>query len=183
MNFRGAHCFNKYVDAVFYSYAEEESDHIKLAMFIDESQLITKKRVADNAKTAAVQAEIALDRFVRESRKLGCTVFIMSQSIKDFSYDSASVRQNTNTKIFLRNSDREVDYAGDFISDGRQIINLSPGTALIHNSEWGVVKVKVRTPFSKVWESSAEDTRKIVSGPEIHERANLNRCLGISKFS
>ena len=165
--------FKQIIDAVFASFSEE-SDHLKLAMFVDESQLFTKKRVADNAKAAALQAEIALDRFVRESRKLGCTVFIMSQSIKDFSHDSASVRQNTNTKIFLRNSDREVDYAGDFISDGRQIINLSPGTAIIHNSEWGIVKVKVRPPFSKVWEYSAEDTRRVVSGSEIFNSSNLD---------
>lgn len=156
--------FCKILDSVFSFYSRGEREFIKFALFVDESQLLTKKRVSDNAKAAALNAEISLDRFVRESRKFGCTAFIMSQSIKDFSHETASVRQNTNTKVFLRNSDREIDYANDFLSNGREIINLSPGTAFIHNSEWGVVKVKVRPPFSKVWDYSAEDTRMIVSG-------------------
>jgi hypothetical protein len=103
---------------------------------------------------------------VRESRKYGCCVINVSQTIKDFARDSASIRQNTNTKIFLHNSDREIDYAADFIGDGRQIIKLAPATAIIFNPAWGVIKVKIRPPYSKVWDFSAEDTKKLVASGE-----------------
>lgn len=151
-------------NAVFTSFMSEESEELQLIEETEEAQLFTKKRVPEEAKTAASKAENSLDRYVREGRKYGCSAFIISQTIKDFSHDSASIRQNTNTKAFLRNSDREVDYASDFIGDGRQLIHLSPGIVFIHNSEWGLIKVKVRPPLSKVFEFSAIDTRKIVSG-------------------
>ena len=65
--------------------------------------------------------------------------------------------RTTNTKVFLRNSDREVDYAASFLGDGRQIIRLTPGRAIVHNSAWGAVTVQVRPPLSKVWELSERD--------------------------
>jgi len=155
--------FRQILDAVFKGYAGEESASVRLLIVIEEAQRFTKKRVSEDAKAAGEQAENALDRTVREGRKYGCCTFILSQTIRDFSYDSASIRQNTNTKIFLHNSDREVDYAANFIGDGRRIIQLTPGTAMIYNSAWGAVQVKVRPPLSKVWEFSAEDTRKLVT--------------------
>ena len=104
---------------------------------------------------------------VRESRKYGCCVINVSQTIKDFARDSASIRQNTNTKIFLHNSDREIDYAADFIGGGRQIVQLPPASAIIFNPAWGVIKVKIRPPYSKVWDFSAEETARIIQKPAI----------------
>ena len=147
-------------------HSKEESPITRLLIIVEEAQCFTKKRVDDNAKNAAEKAEVALDRMVRESRKYGCCVINVSQTIKDFARDSASIRQNTNTKIFLHNSDREIDYAADFIGDGRQIIQLPPGTAMIFNPAWGVIKVKIRPPYSKVWDFSAEDTKKLVTSGE-----------------
>lgn len=156
--------FGEILDAVFDACAVEESVGLRLLLFIEEAQRFTKKRVNEDAKAAGERAEIALDRTVREGRKYGCCTFIISQTIRDFAYDSASIRQNTNTKFFLHNSDREVDYAADFLGDGREIIRLKPGTAIVFNPAWAAVKVKVRPPLSKVWEFSAEDTRQLVSG-------------------
>ena len=113
--------FYNIIDAIFNDYSSEESATLRLLVVVEEAQRFTKKRVTEDAKAAGEQAENALDRIVREGRKYGCYVNIQSQSIKDFARDSASIRQNTNTKIFLHNSDREVDYAADFIGDGRQI--------------------------------------------------------------
>jgi len=104
---------------------------------------------------------------VREGRKYGCCVIIISQTIKDFARDSASIRQNTNTKIFLHNSDLEIDYAANFIENGRQLVQLAPATAIIFNPDWGVIKVKIRPPYSKVWDFSAEDTAKIIQKPAL----------------
>lgn len=153
---------SKILKAVLTDYAQEESDRLRLILYVDEAHLITKRRVDEQAKEAAGQAEMALDRLVREGRKYGICVVIASQTIKDFSHGSASVRQNTNTKIFLRNSDREVEYASDFIERGRDIIDLGVGEAFVHNAAWGVVKVRFRPPYSKVWDFGSDATRQII---------------------
>lgn len=158
--------FCNILNAVFEDYSREESTTLRLLIVVEEAQRFTKKRVTEDAASAGQQAENALDRIVREGRKYGCYVNIQSQSIKDFSRDSASIRQNTNTKIFLHNSDREVDYAADFIGDGRQIIRLQPATAIIYNSLWGAVTVKVRPPLSKVWDFSPEDMQRLLTSEE-----------------
>jgi hypothetical protein len=159
--------FTEILNSVFAFCSKEESPVTRLLIIIEEAQCFTKKRVDNNAKNSAEKAEVALDRMVRESRKYGCCVINISQTIKDFSRDSASIRQNTNTKIFLHNSDREIDYAADFIGDGRQIIKLPPGTAIIFNPSWGIIKVKIRPPYSKVWDFSAEDTAKFIQKPAL----------------
>lgn len=156
--------FRQILDGVFQDYSRQESEHLRLLIIIEEAQSFTKKRVADYAKSAAEQAEIILDRIVREGRKYGICVFIVSQAIKDFSRDTASTRQNTNTKFFLHNTDREIDYAADFIGDGRQIVHLPPASAIVYNPSWGVAKVRFRPPFSKVWDFGQEDTCTIVTG-------------------
>jgi len=158
--------FCRILNSVFEDYSREESTILRLLIVVEEAQRFTKKRVTQDAASAGQQAENALDRIVREGRKYGCFVNIQSQSIKDFSRDSASIRQNTNTKIFMHNSDREIDYASDFIGDGRQIIRLKPATAIIYNSLWGAVTVKVRPPFSKVWDFSPEDTQRLLTSEE-----------------
>ena len=158
--------FYDILNAIFEDYSSEESATLKLLIVVEEAQRFTKKRVAEDAKTAGEAAENALDRIVREGRKYGGYVNIQSQSIKDFARDSASIRQNTNTKIFLHNSDREVDYAADFIGNGRQIIQLKPATAIIYNSIWGAITVKVRPPLSKVWDFSADATKKLLASED-----------------
>lgn len=158
--------FTEILNAVFMLCLKEESPITRLLIIVEEAQCFTKKRVDDNAKKAAERAEIALDRMVREGRKYGCCVINISQTIKDFARDSASIRQNTNTKIFLHNSDREIDYAADFIGDGSRIIQLPPATAIIFNPAWGIIKVKIRPPYSKVWDFSAEETKRLVTSGE-----------------
>jgi len=76
----------------------------------------------------------------------------------------ASVRQMTTTKIFLRNSDREIEYANDIIGDGRQLIQLPTGTAIVHNAQWGVIRIRVRPPFSKVFELASAEVRQLAGG-------------------
>ncbi len=172
--------FRQILDAVFSRYANEESPSLRLMIFVEEAQNFTKRRVSDDAKNVGEQAEISLDRMIREGRKYGCCTVIISQSIRDFSHGSASIRQNTNTKIFLHNSDREIDYAADFIGNGRQIVQLRPGNAIFYNANWGSLEVKVRPPMSKVWEFSVEDVHKklhISSAPSIAISPEAKRLL------
>ena len=165
--------FREILDAVFEHYLGEESSSVRLLIVIEEAQRFTKRRVTEDAKAAGEQAENALDRTLREGRKYGCCAVIISQTIHDFAYGSASIRANTNTKLFLHNSDREIDYAADFIGDGRRIARLRPGTAILYNADWGTVEVKVRPPWSKVWEFSSQDMQRLLQ-PNSAPRTSLS---------
>jgi hypothetical protein len=87
--------FSQVLDAVFEAFAGEESESIRLLLVIEEAQRFTRKKVLEEARSAGSRAENALDRTVREGRKYGCCTVIISQTIRDFAYDTASVRQNT----------------------------------------------------------------------------------------
>ncbi|MFC1635682.1 helicase HerA domain-containing protein [Planctomycetota bacterium] len=154
--------FADILESVLDSLSTEESEIMRLLVVVEEAHQFTKQRTVTEAKQAAQRAENALDRFLREARKYGGCAMTISQCSKDFSRDSASVRQNTNTKVFMHNSDREVDYASTFIGDGRQITRLKPGMAIVYSPLWGAVTLKVRPPFSKVWDFGPEQTRKML---------------------
>jgi hypothetical protein len=150
------------LEAAFQSISAAESERPRLLIVVDEAQLLTRKRVDESAKDAAAQAERALDKIAREGRKYGMVLILVSQTIKDFSYELASLRQMTNTKIFLRNSDREIEYAADFVGDGRLLVQLPTGTALVHNANWGLHRIRVRPPYSKVYELREAEIRQLV---------------------
>lgn len=154
--------FAAIMDGAFQACTRQQALTVRLLIIVEEAQLFTRRRVAPEVRQAGARAENALDRIIREGRKYGICVVVASQSIKDFSHDVASIRQNTNTKVFFRNADREVDYAADFLGDGRKIIGLRPGTCLIHNASLGVLSVRVRPPYSKLWEFGPEETREIL---------------------
>ncbi|MBM4103120.1 MAG: DUF87 domain-containing protein [Planctomycetes bacterium] len=169
--------FADIINAVFKVCSNEESATAKLLFVVEEAHRFTKKRVAEDAKTAGEQAEIALDRLIREGRKFGISVNVTSQSIKDFARDFSSIRKNTTTKIFMHNSDNEIDYAADFIGDGHKITRLKPGTGIFYNPTWGSIEAKVRPPFSKVWDFSEQETMKIL-GKKADSRKPLSEEAG-----
>ena len=167
--------FADIIQKVFTACSNEESERPKLLIVVEEAHRFTKKRVVEPAKKAGEQAEIALDRSIREGQKFGITVNVTSQSIKDYGRDFVSIRQNTTSKIFMHNSDVEIDYAADFIGDGRQITRLKPGTGIFYNPEWGSIEVKVRPPFSKIWDFSEKDTMEILGGQIAHQETLSRR--------
>lgn len=152
----------KVLDAVFEACNTQESDHPRLLVVMDEAQLFTRRRLDESAKVAASQVERAIDRIAREGRKFGIVLTLISQTMKDFSYELASIRQMTTTKIFMRNSDREIEYAADIVGDGRMLVQLPTGAALVHNANWGVVRLRVRPPYSKVFELGEADAQRLV---------------------
>lgn len=154
------------LDAVFARVSVRESDRPRLLIVVDEAQLLTRRRVDAAARDSAASAERALDRIAREGRKYGIVLVLVSQSIKDFSHELAALRQMATTKIFLRNSDREIDYADDVIGDGRVLVQLPTGTALVHNANWGAHRIKVRPPYSKVCELPEPELRQILAQRE-----------------
>jgi hypothetical protein len=158
--------FVQILDAVFDCHAHQESEIPRLLVVVEEAHRFTKKRVTQEAKAAGERAELAMDRFLREGRKYGLCMLVVSQSHRDFAYGAAGVRQNTTTKVFLHNSDGEVEYAADFLGDGRQILRLPVANAIIYNPTWGAVTVRMRPPRSKVWEYSDADTQQLIGVPK-----------------
>lgn len=150
------------LDAAFGGCSGRESESPRLLIAVDEAQLFTRKRVDEPAKQAAGQTERALDRIAREGRKFRIVMALVSQTMKDFGYELASIRQMTTTKIFLRNSDREIEYAADILGDGRLLVQLPTGTALMHNANWGTIRLRVRPPYSKVFELGEAEVRNLV---------------------
>ncbi|MGH9370664.1 MAG: ATP-binding protein [Vicinamibacterales bacterium] len=159
---------------VFDAASGTESDRPRLLILIDEAQLLIRRRVDDDAKDAAARSELAIDRIAREGRKYGIVMILVSQSMKDFSHELANVRQMASTKIFLRNSDRELDYAADFVGDGRLLVNLPTGTALVHNAAWGLERVRVRLPLSKVCELPEAQLRALRDRPELRSAQEIS---------
>jgi hypothetical protein len=171
VSFKGMHdaqrCLqaSRILDAVFEAISARESERPRLLIVVDEAHLFTRKKVDESASDAAAQSERALDRFAREARKYGGILSLLTQSMKDFSHDLVSLRQMTTTKIFMRNSDRELDYASDIIGDGgRALVQLGTGCAVVHNATWGLHRIRVRPPYSKVFELPESQIRALFGG-------------------
>jgi len=155
----------KMLQHLFHTHARSESDGLRTLVIIEEAHRFTKLRSDDDTTKKAVAAvEDAIDLIAREGRKYGLNVFLVSQTIRDFTHSAATIRQNTTTKVFMRSSDRELDYAADYIRDPRQLTSLQPGEAIVCNPLFGSVKVRVRPPFSKVIELSARDSATLLGG-------------------
>jgi len=176
--------FARVLDAVFERLSRGEASSVRLVIFIEEAQLFTRRLVEEAAAPDAQKAESALDRLLREGRKYGISVVVSSQSIKDFARDAAAVRQNTTTKIFLQNSDREIEYARDYLDDSRELVRLPSGQAFICNPSWGVARVAVRPPMSKVWDFSDVETAVLVGKGVEHRLSTHAAALleGICRY-
>jgi hypothetical protein len=166
--------FADILNALFDRLSSREVEWVRQVVLIEEAQLFTRRLTADAAGTEAKRAEAALDRLLREGRKFGICVLVSSQSVKDFSREAVSIRQNAGTKVFLHNSDREVEYARDYLDDSREIIKLRPGEAIFCNPAWGVVRVSVRPPLSKVWDFGESETAALLGARGDHRSFRLS---------
>ncbi len=165
------------VEALFGKYNRSESPKPRLLMVYEEAQLFTTAGVPREARDEALRSELAIDRVVREGRKYGVNVLLLSQSALDLSRAAATIRQNITTRIFLHSSGREVEFAADFLPDGKQITELPRGQAFVCNPEWGAVRIAVRPPLSKVFEPEDKVTKSLAGAP--HQAAtSLSNAAG-----
>lgn len=154
--------------ALFRSHSVHESDRLRTLVIVDEAHRLTKSRSDDKMMQQAVaSAEDAIDLIGREGRKYGLNVFIVSQTIRDFTHTVATLRQNTSTKIFMRNSGLEIDYAEDYISQAKRLPRLKVGEAIIQNADLGEAVVAIRPPFSKVEELSETQLRECLGSSAV----------------
>lgn len=150
------------LQAVFRRTSRCEAGRRRTIIVVEEVPNFIRKRAAADARGPAGRSQAEIDRISREGRKYGLTLLLISQSIRDFSHDVAIVRQNITTRIFMANSDREVEYAADSLDDGTAIVQLKPGQAFVCNPAWDTALLEVRPPLSKVWQPDDASVQQLV---------------------
>ena len=154
--------FANILNALFDLYSRSESDAPRVLIVVEESVRFTRKGVEKETQPAAQMAEQSLEQVAREGRKAGMILLLCTQRAGDYSHGTIGIRQNITTRIFMQNSDTDVENAQDWLPDSREIVRLRRGEALVSNPEWGTVRISVRPPLSKVWQFAPEETRKLV---------------------
>lgn len=107
------------------------------------------------------EAAEAIQDAVREGRKFGVNIILVSQSPKDFIYNYKKVRENT-VNIFHRGE--YFDYADKFIDKGEAISNLNKGQAVFPSSlDWDEFTVDIRDTLTRMWEKtpSQEEMKEV----------------------
>lgn len=155
--------FAEILNGLFDACSRLESDRPRLLVVVEEAIRFSRKGVNHSDHGPAQAAEQSVDRIAREGRKFGLILLLLTQSATDYSHSTSTIRQNITTRIFMQNSDKEIDYASDWLPDSKEIVQLPRGEALVCNPEWGTIRVSIRPPLSKVWEPSDEQTRKLVN--------------------
>jgi len=167
--------FADILDAVFEACTRRESDLPRVLVMVEEVPVFMKKGVVPEAREAAQRSEQSIDRAAREGRKYGIALLLIGQSSKDLSHAMATVRQNISTRIFMNNSDRELEYVADWLDDPKAIISLPPGEAFVCNPRWGTARGSIRPPLSKVWELDDREIRKILGQPQQRDCSPLSK--------
>ena len=125
--------FAKTLEALFDACGDSQSDRPRLLIVVEEAQTFMKKGVGAESRNAAARAELAIDRIAREGRKYGINLLMLSQTIRDFSHNIASVRQNIATRIFMMNREKDVEDAAEFLGDKAAVMHLKAGEAYVCN--------------------------------------------------
>jgi len=124
----------EFVNQVFTELADIDRRDTPLFVFLEEAHNFTKGATAD-----------AIQDLVREARKFGVHVVIVSQSPMDFNRNHKHVRENT-VSVFLHGE--YFDYASKFLDDGKEIQDLQTGEAIIQSRDFPKLRVDVREAFT-----------------------------------
>lgn len=124
-----------YVNKIFTRLAEIDRSSKPLFVFLEEAHNFNKGKAAD-----------AIQKLVREARKFGIHVVIVSQNPTDFSHNHRHVRENT-VSVFLRGE--YTDYAEKFLGNEDEITDLKTGEAIIQSPDFSKLNVDVRETLTK----------------------------------
>ena len=124
-----------YVDRILSRLAEIDRSAKPLFVFLEEAHNFNKGKAAD-----------AIQKLVREARKFGIHVVIVSQNPTDFSHNHRHVRENT-VSVFLRGE--YTDYAEKFLGNEDEITKLDTGEAIIQGPDFSKINVDVRETLTK----------------------------------
>jgi exonuclease VII small subunit len=137
----------EFVNQVFTALAEIDRRDTPLFVFLEEAHNFTKGAAAD-----------AIQDLVREARKFGVHVVIVSQSPMDFNRNHKHVRENT-VSVFMHGE--YFDYASKFLNNGNEIQDLATGEAILQSREYPKLRVDVREAFTLPTAPSIDDIQRI----------------------
>jgi hypothetical protein len=118
-----------------------------LFVFLEEAHNFTQGEAAD-----------AIQDLVREARKFGVHVVIVSQSPMDFNRNHKHVRENT-VSVFMHGE--YFDYAGKFLDDKEEIWELGTGEAIIQSRQYSKLRVDIRQALTLPTAPSTEQVKKL----------------------
>jgi len=136
-----------FVNDVFTELAEIDRRDKPLFVFLEEAHNFTQGAAAD-----------AIQDLVREARKFGVHVVIVSQSPMDFNRNHKHVRENT-VSVFMHGE--YFDYAGKFLDDKEEIRELGTGEAIIQSRQYSKLRVDVRQALTLPTAPSTEQVKEL----------------------
>jgi len=137
----------EYVNKVFTELSKLDRSSKPLFVFLEEAHNFNEDETAD-----------AIQDLVREARKFGIHVVIVSQNPTDFSHNHRHVRENT-VSVFLRGE--YTDYAGRFMDDSDVITDLKSGRAVIQSPEYSNLMVDIRNTLTKPTSPSKKEIKEL----------------------
>jgi len=132
------------IQTVFKQANELDLQHRSLFIILDEAHNFNEGEAAESIQDA-----------VREGRKFGVNIILVSQSPKDFIYNYKKVRENT-VNIFHKGE--YFDYADRFIDSGQNISGLERGQAIFPSSlDWNQFTVSIRDTLTRMWDRTPSE--------------------------
>jgi len=117
-------------------------------IFLDEAHLFSSGEVAESIQEA-----------VREVRKFGVHVILVTQSPMDFNRKYKHIRENTVGNFFLQGE--YWDYAQKYLNSESDITDLEQGQSWFSGRGFSPVCLSVRKPLSRVEEISMENVEEL----------------------
>lgn len=137
----------QYVNKIFCRLAEIDRSSKPLFVVLEEAHNFNEGEAADS-----------IQKLVREARKFGIHVVIVSQAHSDFSHNYRHVRENT-VSLFLRGE--YTDYASTFLDNPDVITDLEDGQAIIQSPDYSKLEVQVRNTLTKPTAPTENELEKV----------------------
>jgi len=133
-----------FINDLFDELADVDATNKPLFVFLDEAHNFNSGKAAN-----------AIQDIVRESRKFGVHLVLISQSPKDYAYNQKHVRENT-YNVFM--AGEYFEYASRFLDDEDVIRSLDTGEAVFPKSrELPRMDVEVRDVLTRFWDGTPSD--------------------------
>lgn len=137
-----------WVKELFDSAAELGSTGNPVFVFLDEAHLFSSGDVAES-----------IQRAIREVRKFGVHIVLVTQSPMDFNRKYKHIRENTVGNFFLQGE--YWDYAQRYLNSEDDITDLAQGSAWFTGRGFSPVLLDVRKPLSRVEEVEFEELKEL----------------------
>ncbi|MHC4252169.1 MAG: ATP-binding protein [Planctomycetota bacterium] len=131
-----------------------------ILLVVEEAHGFLAGNVHKDADGLAKELMRNLSSIARTQVKYNISLLFISQSLADFAHGGRIVREMTNTRFFMRATDRaELDFVERYVSReaAETVKELRPGQALVHGSMTPTAKVLIRPPLSETRELSDEE--------------------------